>query len=109
VKALGVGTVLIALMAVLAMLDDETGLGIWEELRRDLGVSHARVEALRRENEALQREIDTLEVDPAALHRAIREELDLALPGEIVVHFGTSGVVGPPRGISSARGAGETR
>ena len=108
-RALGLGTVLIALMAVPAMLDDESGLRIWRELRHDLGVATARVASLRDENEALRREIETLESDPAAVDRAIREELDLALPGEIFVHFGASGSIGPATGTTDAPGPGETR
>lgn len=86
-KALSLGTFVIAAIAVSAMLDQETGLEIWLELRRDLAVSNARVEQLVRENEALRGEIVTLESEPAAIDRAIREELDLVLPGEVVVRF----------------------
>jgi hypothetical protein len=37
----------------------------------------------------MRNEIQMLEAEPAALDRAIREELDLALPGEVVVRFTT--------------------
>jgi cell division protein FtsB len=87
VKALALGTFVIAAIAVSAMLDPDSGLEIWRELRRDLAVSDVRVERLIRENDALRGEIATLESEPDALDRAIREELDLALPGEIVVRF----------------------
>ncbi len=40
---------------------------------------------LSAQNEALRREVEQLESDPTAIDRAIREELDLALPGEVVV------------------------
>ncbi len=86
-KALALGTFVIAAIAVSAMLDPDSGLEIWRELRRDLAVSDMRVERLMRENDALRGEIATLESEPDALDRAIREELDLALPGEIVVRF----------------------
>ena len=86
-KALTLGTFVIAAIAVSAMLDSDTGLPIWLELRRDLAVSNTRVEQLVRENEALRGEIAILESEPAALDRAIREELDLVLPGEVVVRF----------------------
>ena len=89
-KALTLGIIVIATMAISAMLDPDSGLEIWLELRRDLGVSDTRVERLKRENEALRDEIATLESEPDALDRAIREELDLALPGEIVVRFEAS-------------------
>ena len=86
-KALSLGTFVIVAIAVSAMLDPNTGLRIWLELRRDLAVSNVRVERLVRANEALRGEIETLEREPAAVDRAIREELDLVLPGEVVVRF----------------------
>jgi cell division protein FtsB len=87
VRALGLGTGLIIAVAASALLGEETGIAIWRELRESLVVSNARVAVLERQNEALRREIETLEVEPAALDRAIREELDLALPGETIVYF----------------------
>lgn len=86
-KLLALGMFVIAAMALSAMLDPESGLEIWLELRRDLAVSDTRVERLVRENDALRGEIATLESEPDAIDRAIREELDLALPGEVVVRF----------------------
>jgi len=87
VRALGLGTIVIALLAGSAMLDDDTGVRVWRGLRSDLTVSLARVDDLARENESLLREIELLEDDPTAIDRAIREELDLALPGEVVIRF----------------------
>ena len=86
-KALSLGTFVIGAIAVSAMMDQDSGLPIWLELRRELELSNVRVEQLVRENEALRGEIATLESEPAAIDRAIREELDLVLPGEIVVRF----------------------
>lgn len=86
-KVLSLVTLAIALAAVFAMLDQDSGIAIWRELRGDLETSDSRVEQLVRENEALRGEIAILESEPAALDRAIREELDLVLPGEIVVRF----------------------
>ena len=90
-RALCLGTLLIALCALLALLDGESGLGIWHELRADLAASQARVADLAVGNEALRREIALLEADPSAMDRVIREELDMALPGEVVVHFFAAG------------------
>lgn len=86
-KVLSLVTLAIAVGSILALLDQDSGLSIWLELRRDLGTSGERVERLERENEALRGEIAILENEPAALDRAIREELDLVLPGEVVVRF----------------------
>ena len=106
-KALSLGTFVIVAVAVLAMLDPNTGLRIWLELRRDLAVSNVRVERLVRENNALRGEIETLEREPAAVDRAIREELDLVLPGEVVVRFEPSATTlrddaGPDGGAGAA-------
>jgi cell division protein FtsB len=87
VKALGLGSILILTLTFSALLDPETGVGIWQELREDLAEANARVDQLVRENDALRGEIEMTRVDPAAVDRAIREELDLALPGEVVVRF----------------------
>ena len=87
VRALGLGTLVIALLAVTALLDRETGVGIWLELRGDLASSTERVDLLIAQNDSLLREIELLEADPTAIDRAIREELDLALPGEVVFRF----------------------
>ena len=70
-----------------ALLDRDSGVGIWLELREDLAGASARVDVLVAQNDSLQREIELLEADPTAIDRAIREEMDLALPGEVVVRF----------------------
>jgi cell division protein FtsB len=88
------GTLVIAILVVSALLDQETGVGIWLELREGLSESTVRGTTLARENEGLRREIEILEAEPAALDRAIREELDLVLPGEIVVRFAAAGAEG---------------
>jgi len=90
VRALGLGTAAIVIFGVSALLDRESGFGVWLELGEDLARSEARVTELLRQNEAMRREIEILEAEPAALDRAIREELDLALPGEIIVRFDDS-------------------
>jgi cell division protein FtsB len=90
VRTLGLGMCVILILAVSALLDQESGIGIWLELREDLSGSAARAAQLVRENDEMRREIEMLEADPAALDRAIREELDVALPGEIVVRFTNS-------------------
>lgn len=96
-KALAVGTALIVIGMMYALLSEETGLQIWRALRADLVESRARVSVLALENESLREEIALLEDRPDALERAIREDLGLALPGEVVVRFGD-----PDRGGLSA-------
>ncbi len=71
----------------LAFSDGETGYLAWSEIRGNLAESQTRIELLMRRVDVLQTEIQSLEEDPFALERAIREELKLARPGEIVVRF----------------------
>ena len=98
-KALGLGLLLIALVATSALLDEETGVGIWLELRESLVVSAARVALLERKNEVLRREIEMFEAEPSALVRVIRDELDLALPGEVIVLFTGGEAAGSMAGL----------
>lgn len=93
-RTLGLGMCLIAILAISALLNSESGVKIWLELRDGLSSSEARVAKLIRENEEMREEIQMLEAEPAALERAIREELDVALPEEIVVRFTTSAKFG---------------
>ena len=86
-KAVGLGALLIAILAMTALLDRDSGIGIWFELRDDLVEASARVDVLVAQNDSLAREIELLEADPSAIDRAIREEMDLALPGEVVFRF----------------------
>ena len=67
--------------------DNESGLPAWSSLRVELLGSEVRVEALRERVAGLRAEIDSLEKDPSAREQAIREELRLARPGEVVVRF----------------------
>jgi hypothetical protein len=94
----------ITILAVSALLDHESGVGIWLELREDLAGSSARAAQLVRENDEMRREIEMLEAEPAALDRAIREELDLALPGEIVVRFTSSERSGDEAPVTADQG-----
>jgi cell division protein FtsB len=71
----------------LTLADRESGLVVWYETHEELEVSRARIAALNTRVETLKSEIVALERDPFALERAIREELELARPGEIVVRF----------------------
>ena len=71
-RALGLGTLVIALLAVTALLDRETGVEIWLELRGDLASSTDRVDLLIAQNDSLLLEIELLEADPTAIDRAIR-------------------------------------
>jgi cell division protein FtsB len=71
----------------LTLADRESGLVVWYETHEELEVSRDRIAALNTRVDTLKSEIVALERDPFALERAIREELELARPGEIVVRF----------------------
>lgn len=98
------GLCVIGILAVSALLDHESGVAIWLELREDLSGSAARVAQLVRENDAMRSEIASLEAEPAALDRAIREELEVGLPGEIVVRFISSGDSATESEVTNDRG-----
>ena len=71
----------------LSLADHESGLIAWYKMRGELEVSRGRIASLKERVETLEFEINGLETDPFALERAIREDLELARPGEIVVRF----------------------
>jgi len=77
----------LAAVAVIAVADGKSGIPMWFRLRSDLDQASARVEVLAREAKLLRGQIAALSSEPFALERAIREDLELALPGEIVVRF----------------------
>ena len=103
VKAVGLGTLVIVLLAMTALLDQDSGVGIWLELRDDLAFASGRVDVLVAQNDSLAREIELLEADPSAIDRAIREEMDLALPGEVVFRFLPGAEAGPGSPTSDSR------
>jgi len=71
----------------LSLADGESGLLAWYDLRQELEESRDRIAALSQRVDSLNHEISALERDPFALERAIREELELARPGEVVIRF----------------------
>ena len=84
----------------ISLMRDDRFDAVHGELRADLARSEARVARLADENERLRREITRLEQDPWARDRALREDLDLAAPGEVVVRFVSAT---DPRGRAAPR------
>ena len=82
---------IVALAALVALLDDEAGIRSWVRLRGDLSAAEARIARLEAEIAELEAEAEALRSDPLALEAAIRSDLELARPGETVVRL-----VGPP-------------
>jgi len=80
--------VLVATAAAVALLDGEAGVRPWLELRHELAEARSRVAVARGEVEALKPRVAALESEPFAVERAIREDLELARPGETIVRLG---------------------
>jgi cell division protein FtsB len=70
-----------------SVFDDGTGIRTWLRLAADLRTAQENIAALRLEVAELRREAAALESDPVALERAIREDLEYARPGEVVVRL----------------------
>jgi cell division protein FtsB len=66
-------------------IDSEAGFRAWLRLRQDLRAAEARIEVLRGEIAALEKQAGALRSDSLAIESAIREDLHLARPGETVV------------------------
>ncbi len=73
--------------ATLVVVDRDSGVGTWLRLRSELAQSDARIRRLEAETVSLRRQIEELRTHPWAIERAIREDLDLARPGEVLIRF----------------------
>ncbi len=71
----------------LALADGRAGLRAWWTLRSDVSNARERVAALQMEIEALRGQQEALDSDAFAIERAIREDLELARAGEVVVRI----------------------
>jgi cell division protein FtsB len=85
-KLLAVATALAVALSLVSVADAK-GFRRYLRLRDDVASLHGRNAALAAQNESLRREIQALREDPAALERAVREELGYVKPGEIVFHL----------------------
>lgn len=77
----------VAILATASALDPE-GLRKYQRLSREVGATRAINAELAAENRRLAREVRAVRSDPAALERAVREELQYVRPGERVYLFG---------------------
>lgn len=85
-KLLGVAACVAAVLT-LASAVDAKGFRRYLRLRQALETLETRNHALSEQNDALLREINALRNEPAALERAVREELGYIKPGELVFHL----------------------
>lgn len=72
---------------VFGFADSETGIRTWWELRGELSQARARIDRLQEANSGLLADVKDLRNDRWAMERAIREDLQLARPGEAIVRF----------------------
>ncbi len=73
------------LFLVYAMVNRAGSIRTWFDLHRDLETGAARIGQLQEENQDLREAIVAFEGDSIAVERVLREELELARPGEVVV------------------------
>ena len=85
-KLLSMAAVAAVALSLVSVVDAK-GFRRYVKLRGDVEALRERNASLASQNEALRREIHALREDPAALERAVREELGFVKPGEIVFHL----------------------
>lgn len=76
--------VFLVLVALVWLVVNPDGLRHTKKLEADLKAISADNLRIRKENDALRRELQLLSDNPAALERAAREELGLIMPGEVI-------------------------
>ena len=86
----------LGMAVVYAALDRDQGIGRWRELRADLRDVRQHIQALEAENQALREQTDRLRSDPFSLESAIRQDLELVRPHELLVRL-------PRREVSNGR------
>ncbi len=72
---------------VVSAFDGDSGLRTWLRLKHEVRSSRSRIAGIRSEIEGLQRDAQGLRQDPFSIERAIREGLEYARPGEVVVRL----------------------
>lgn len=81
----------LGLVLVLALaragLDADAGVRPWLYLRAELADARARIASLQAEVDRLHAEARALEAGDYAVERAIREELELVRPGQMLVRL----------------------
>lgn len=96
-REIPIALAIVAAAVGVAVADTNSGVRTWLQVRRDLAVAQARVAELEQRVASREGGTESLRTDPLARERAIREDLGLAKPGEIVVR-GLDGAAGPGGG-----------
>ncbi|HEV8309741.1 MAG TPA: septum formation initiator family protein [Methylomirabilota bacterium] len=87
---------LLGLLLLAAVVGENGVLQLWR-LRKEVEALHRDVQALEAENDRLSQAITELRDDPTVMERIAREELGLVRPGERVLRFPRSaGPAAPP-------------
>ncbi len=76
-----------AMIAVPLRILDEQGLPRYRKLREELTHIRESNDRLEREGRALERQVDALRSDPAAIERIARDELGMVREGELIFQF----------------------
>jgi cell division protein FtsB len=76
---------ILLLFAAYVLLNRAGSIRTWHELRSDLEEGEARIQVLEKQNEAMRFEVQDLDDNDFAVERVLREELELAKPGEVLV------------------------
>jgi len=82
---------ILACAAAWALVDPKGGVRSWQTLDGELGAAQQRVALLGAQVAALEAEAAALAEDPIAIEAAIRSDLKLARPGEVVVRVREEG------------------
>ncbi len=69
----------------IAVVDHDSGIRTYWQLRKEVRAAQARIAALEQETDALRQEAELLEKDSFTIEQAIREDLGLARPGDVIV------------------------
>jgi cell division protein FtsB len=96
VRGFAAAAVVLGLALAHAAFDPDSGIAAWRHLRGELGDARARIAAMHAQVATLHAEVERLRGGGFAQEAAIREELQLARPGQTVVRL-------PADGVSSAR------
>jgi cell division protein FtsB len=76
--------VLLALLLSWHVIDGKHGLSAWEHERMQDRALQREIERLQQENAAMGQQIQHLQSDPDAIEREAREKLRYAKPGEVI-------------------------
>jgi cell division protein FtsB len=87
VRGFAAAAVVLGLALAHAALDPESGVAAWRHLRGELADARARIVGARGEVAGLRAEVARAQDGGFALEAAIREDLQLARPGQTVVRL----------------------